>query len=203
MLRVILGLRGVSATGIILEEAAFMNEQLFYRVVVPLMSVNNTAVIAISSPDDEFNYFSKLMTLKRDAKTNIPLFFTVQITQACEACQKLSKRCPHNEALLPPWRSSNRQKLTEQIMRSKPALFEREMLGLMKSGDSLFVFDPVLVDAFCNRPPYRFSLLPSIVWVAIDPSGGGSLSNYAILSMAFQNGQSIVSLSFSLSLSRL
>ncbi len=195
---VLIGLRGVSAAGIILEEAAFMNDQLFYRVVVPLMSVNNTAVIAISSPDDEFNYFSKLMNLKRDAKNNIPLFLVIQITQACEACQKAGKRCPHNEALLPPWRSAKRQELTEQIMKSNPMLFEREMLGLMKSSDSLFVFDPVLVDAFHHRPCYRFSLFPKLVWVAIDPSGGGSLSNYAILSMAFQRQHSIVSLYLSL-----
>jgi len=78
-------------------------------------------------------------------------------------------------------------------MRSNPDLYAREMLGVVRSNDTLFVFEPKLVDEFNISAPYRFTLPPSVVWVAIDPSGGGSLSNYAIVSMTFQRGQSIVS----------
>jgi hypothetical protein len=160
-------------------------------VVVPIHSVNNTSLIAISTPDDEFNYFSKLLELKRDDK-DTPLFLTLQVRQTCDACHKERKRCRHNEELLPPWRSAQGQKLAETIMRSNPDLYAREMLGVVRSNDTLFVFEPKLVDEFNISAPYRFTLPPSVVWVAIDPSGGGSLSNYAIVSMTFQRGQSIV-----------
>jgi hypothetical protein len=187
-----LGLRGTGAHGITLEEAAFINPAMFFGTIVPLMGMDNTVVIGISSPDDEFNYFSKLLELKRpDQKT--PLFLTIQITQACEACQKERKLCRHNEALLPPWRTAERQAMIAQIMKADPLLFEREMLGLVRSSDSMFVFDPKLIDEFNLAPRHHFSQPPSIVWVAIDPSGGGALSNYAILSMTFQKGKSIVS----------
>ena len=53
------GLRGCTADVIILEEAAHMNPDVFRQVVVPLMGVGGTAILAISTPDDEFNYYSK------------------------------------------------------------------------------------------------------------------------------------------------
>jgi len=174
-----------------LEEAAFVNPNLFFRVIVPIHTVNDTALIAISTPDDEFNYFSKLLELKRDDK-GTPLFLTLQVRQVCDPCREARKRCRHYEDLLPPWRSAKNQKVTEQIMKSNPDLYAREMLGVVRSNDTLFVFDPKLVDAFYQREPYRFSLTPGVVWVGIDPSGGGSLSNYAIVSMAFERGQNVV-----------
>lgn len=49
----VLGLRGCTADIVIMEEAAHMNPEVFRVVVSPLMGVNHTAVIAISTPDDE------------------------------------------------------------------------------------------------------------------------------------------------------
>jgi len=72
------GNRGAGAKCIVLEEAAFIDPNLFFKVVVPIHSVNNTSLIAISTPDDEFNYFSKLLELKRDDK-DTPLFLTLQV----------------------------------------------------------------------------------------------------------------------------
>ena len=48
-----LELRGCTADVIILEEAAFMKERVFFKIVAPLMGVDDTAVLAISTPDDE------------------------------------------------------------------------------------------------------------------------------------------------------
>ncbi len=46
---------------IIMEEAAFINRALFFSVIVPLMGVNGTAVIAISTPNEhDDNYYTFL-----------------------------------------------------------------------------------------------------------------------------------------------
>lgn len=47
------GLRGQGADVVILEEAAFMPAKVFKVVVAPLLGVDGTAVLAISTPDDE------------------------------------------------------------------------------------------------------------------------------------------------------
>lgn len=62
---VIVALRGQSTDVMILEEAAYMDRSMFFDVVAPLMLVEKTAVLAISSPSDEFNYYSTLLELRR------------------------------------------------------------------------------------------------------------------------------------------
>jgi hypothetical protein len=42
----------VSANIVILEEAAFILPELFYQVIVPLLGVKDTALLAISTPQD-------------------------------------------------------------------------------------------------------------------------------------------------------
>ena len=59
----VVGLRGSTADIIVLEEAAFMKEDIFLQIVSPLMGVDNTAVLAISTPDDEFGYYSELLNM--------------------------------------------------------------------------------------------------------------------------------------------
>lgn len=38
----------------------FISEEVFFKVIAPLLTVRDSAVLKISSPDDEIDYYSKL-----------------------------------------------------------------------------------------------------------------------------------------------
>ena len=49
---------------IVLDEAAYINEDLFHETIIPLLELKFVALIAISTPLDENNCFTKLVQLK-------------------------------------------------------------------------------------------------------------------------------------------
>ena len=57
-------LRGTGGDVIYLEEAAFMALDVFFEVVVPLLEMETTALIAISTPLDGLNFYSEMFELK-------------------------------------------------------------------------------------------------------------------------------------------
>lgn len=93
----VIGLRGCTADVVILEEAAHMDKQVFFTVVVPLLGVKHTAVLAISTPDDEFNYYTQLLELG--------LFRCIKIGLTCDACEALGLPCTHRIKRLPHWKT--------------------------------------------------------------------------------------------------
>ena len=101
------GLKGVGGKVIILEEASRLDQAVFQEVVVPLLGVRDTALIGISTPLDENNFYSELVQSKKP--DGEPLFNVVTIRLLCDVCEKAGvMHCPHN-ADVPPWKSSERQ----------------------------------------------------------------------------------------------
>ena len=78
-------LRGVGGDVLYLEEAAFIDLQVFYEIVVPLLEMDTTALIAISTPQDKQNFYSEMFELK-DARGE-PFFRTIKVSLICEKCQ--------------------------------------------------------------------------------------------------------------------
>lgn len=117
------GLKGVSAKVIVMEEASRLSTDVFYEVVVPLLGVNNTAVLGISTPLGEDNYYSALTTLKDE--NGLPLFKSMSIELVCPMCRKKDEnatQCVHRMDILPPWKSQGRQEKVRRIMESCPEL---------------------------------------------------------------------------------
>ena len=88
-------LRGTGGDVIYLEEAAFMALDVFFEVVVPLLEMETTALIAISTPLDGLNFYSEMFELKgADGK---PLFNTLRVGLSCQKCQDEGKAesCTH------------------------------------------------------------------------------------------------------------
>lgn len=48
-----------------------MDMGVFYEVIVPLMEVDGTATICISTPLDQFNFYSELTDLKDNKGRNV------------------------------------------------------------------------------------------------------------------------------------
>jgi len=71
------GLKGVGCRVAVLEEASRMDEAVFNEVVLPLLGVNNTSVIAISTPMEDSNYFSQLLRMVKPNGSH--MFKTIHI----------------------------------------------------------------------------------------------------------------------------
>lgn len=108
------GLRGATCDVMIAEEAAYLNPKMFMEAMVPLMSVDGTAFLGITSPGDEQNHFSLLQSLK-DPKGE-DLFFNIKIGLICEPCLEARlTTCRHNLRRLPPWKSEARHDIVRAI----------------------------------------------------------------------------------------
>lgn len=154
-----------------MEEAAFMDPLVFQKVIVPLLGVLHTAVLAISTPEDDSNYYSILLSQKgEDGK---PLFKTLPVGLACEECQKEGKEadCPHNKDQLPPWKSDALQKLQKQLL--PPEIYATEALGLITT-KKRYAFNKKHIEETFSLPPLTVMDAVGVVYVMIDPSGNGS-----------------------------
>lgn len=177
------GLRGCGADVIILEEAAHMNPDVFFQVVVPLLTVRHTAVLAISTPDDEFNYYTELL--------ECGLFHTIKVGLICDPCMAKGIPCNHMKKKLPSWKSAENHDKVLKIMKTQKTLAMREIGGEVIT-DRQFIFRKHIQDLHTS-PRHNFTYAPQVIHCVIDPSGGGKGSDWAIMSGCIDNGMRVVS----------
>ncbi|KAK3246110.1 hypothetical protein CYMTET_44331 [Cymbomonas tetramitiformis] len=175
-------LKGVGAKVVILEEASRLDEAVFTEVIVPLLNVRDTALLAISTPLDENNFYSTLLSMK-DPLTDGPMFKVLEIKLICEACAKKGVKdvCPHRRELIPPWKNDHRRELmTKALFEGQPRMYMQEQLGI-PSGSDARCFDTASIDAFAATS-VELDHEPRHVFVGIDTCGGGN--NFMALILA-------------------
>ncbi|KAK3289743.1 hypothetical protein CYMTET_2872 [Cymbomonas tetramitiformis] len=168
------GLKGVGAKVIILEEASRLDEAVFTEVIVPLLNVRDTAMLAISTPLDENNFYSTLLNMK-DPVTRGPMFNVLEIKLICDVCSGKGVKdvCVHRGELIPPWKSDHRREsMTKALFESQPRMYMQEQLGISSSTDAR-CFDVAAIDDF-GKSKVRLEGDPKHVFVGIDTCGGGS-----------------------------
>lgn len=83
---------------IIVDEAAHIDPGLFYKVIVPILSVKNTSLLCLSSPEGDSNYYSELMNLKKEDNVT-PFFVVINCAMICKKCSLLEPvlqlKCTH------------------------------------------------------------------------------------------------------------
>ena len=181
-------LRGCGGDVIVLEEAAFIDTEVFLQVVVPLLQLENTALIAISTPQGSDNYYSKLFTLT-DASGR-PFFTTLRVGLICPKCQAENKQeCPHVIAAdtKPPWQSDAKHDLVCALYGNRTDLMAAEIMGAAVD-DKSAAFDPAEVKRAIGRTLRVDARRVQHVLTACDPNGGGS-SEMALISVCLQNAQ--------------
>lgn len=143
--------------------------------------MSNTAVLGISTPLGEDNYYSQLSSLLDE--NDRPLFKTMTINLVCDVCRRADAsmlQCVHRLSQLPAWKSQANQEKVKRIMASVPELFAREALGVVTS-ERFGVFSPAQAKFIQNLPVAAPSpLLP--MFTVIDPTGGGD-SKLAMISL--------------------
>lgn len=175
----------------VLEEAAHIGVAVFQKVLLPLCGVNNFVIIGISTPQDESNYYSRLLDLKdHDGR---PFFVALRIEQACAKCIQNNKAasCEHMQHLLPPWKSAERSRKMAAVYSNDVNSFVQENQGVVLNSSKTYIFRDY-IKTFLANPPYIFDKRPSVIFVAIDPSGGGSQSQYACVALAIEGQYNVI-----------
>jgi hypothetical protein len=186
------GLKGVGAKVVCLEEASRLDPAVFQEVIVPLLGVKDTAVLGISTPLDDTNFYSQMTEMKQeDGKT--PLFNVITISLICEECAAKDMQgqitCPHKQNEIPPWKTERRQALVRKLLESNPELYKREQLGVI-TGNNNNAFPAQGISRF-EATSAEHALTIDVLFCCIDPAGGGS-SCAAVLSGYLYDGRSKV-----------
>jgi hypothetical protein len=188
--RYVYTLRGVDADDlVIIDEMAYIDPELFYEVILPLIGVNRTRILGISTPTGESHNFFQRMIELRYPNTDDPVFKTIIVELVCKRCKrlKLYHSCRHMMHKSPPWKGSEKMEITKLIYGDdKEDTRARESLGIAL-GDRDVIFEEEWVTRFRKRvlwnnyePQYR----PKVIFMACDPNAGGT-SHMSLVSMAF------------------
>jgi hypothetical protein len=169
------GLKGQGGKVVILEEASRLDEEVFTEVCLPLLGVNNTSLVAISTPLEENNFFSQLLAAKKPNGSS--LFKNLQIQLICNKCRSEKKLdCPHNANNLPRWKSAARNDLVKELMSGNRDMWLREQAGVITTKDTSAFDRPSVEKAFADENRWglmRFVPDDNTLFVSIDPAGGG------------------------------
>src|SRR5271155_5182035 len=122
-----------------MEEAAFISAIVFKKVVAPLMLVDQCALLAISTPENDDNFYSILLS-KKKADGITPLFKTCVVGLSCDACRAAgtAATCKHRRDLIPSWQSEATHDLIKSILDD--ATYQAEGQGLINN-DKTYAFE--------------------------------------------------------------
>lgn len=137
--------------------------------------MKQTALVAISTPLDEYNFYSKLIN-KKDTNGN-PFFNTIRMGSVCEPCQlldyHLQLQCDHVEQVLPPTHDHKRHKRIKQIYPQEQAARALREVGAVIATD----FQPAINKEYTYRlgklPRFDVIRQPRHIFITVDPNGGG------------------------------
>jgi hypothetical protein len=182
------GLRGTGGDVIILEEAAYIDPELFQKVIVPLMMMRHTAVIGISSPSDENNYASILAEVKTPDGEFV--FLTISVGLFCEECKKnpTGERCPHIRQRLPDHRSAKGLIVAEALIQNEQDR-NQELHGIIGAKQHLF---QRWMPQFEKRDPFHIRESVELIHSYIDPAANGDASDFVVCSGAHLQGKTVI-----------
>ena len=181
-------LRGTGGDLVFLDELAFFDQDSLYEAILPLASVDRTALIGVSTIEvkDDENFFTDLV--RNHKRLKIKCF---EVSTACPACIRAERPqlCDHKVDQLPAWSSKEkRDQLMALYGEARRAQYLKENAGL-NIEPSMCCFPGAKVRDLFGNPPCRLPTTPvEHVFVAIDPCSGSNQrktrgSNYALVSI--------------------
>ena len=171
-----------------MEEAAYMPKDMYEEIILPLKSNMYLATLAITTPGNDINWFSYLQDI-RDPDGNL-LFHTYMCGTACNACIRKGEpeRCTHKTP--PQWKSQQGIAQIQAVLANDVNKFNREIKGVVTVDQTQLYIQ--YLKALIALPLFRFLFAVPLVWSFIDPAGGGKGSEYAVVSIAEQDGRIVV-----------
>lgn len=198
----------------LLEEAAFIKEEIRNAIILPLLKRTGSVLLTISTLGPIFDSWKRITDAVDDRGR--PVFTVKTYSLVCDDCieKGLYEKCMHKQDLLPRWQSADDESKVKAVMKSDPDTWRREALGIQ--GDNGFVpaFEPRGIAFLMQRGS---ALAPSVArlgpdaptpsscmvnrliakhyaycFIAVDPAAGSNKSNYAIMSAVFETNGTIV-----------
>lgn len=177
--------RGSGSKIIIFDEFAFSPnaESLFSKVIYPMLEVNDTSLILLSSPKaDPDNFMNRLMDLRRsngDAYFNIHYIVTV-----CDICKSLygdSKDALDCVHVAPPEHKSKASQkkfmeLMEKLNKVKENAQESRALRMYSEEDRCFTKNNLtcLLESSTRDIGHLEKYVPEKIYIFCDPNGDGN-----------------------------
>lgn len=162
----------MGANLIIIDEMAYIPSDLFFKVIVPILQMADTALFGLSSPEGSQNFFSKLINLKAGDQ---PFFRVCDCQLICEDCRKLKPDeqvlCNHVKQQA-KWLSSKKGERMKLLYGADSTTIAKEMMGVI-ADDFVPCFPQDLIQDMFALPSVVTTSSPKYVFVTIDPSGGG------------------------------
>ncbi len=170
-----------------MDEIAHVSFEFLKKVMFPLLALNDTAFVGLSSPEGSTNHFSTMINLK-DPLTGKSFFKVVDNVLICNQCLKLDKAlaimCNHVQSVT-PWLNVKKTHRLKLLYKADPATAAAELCGLI-TDDINVCFAAVDIARFFSRTPFETRTTPPYIYITCDPSGGG-LSQLAICSGYYDN----------------
>lgn len=187
--------KGSGADLVIVDEAAYVNKDLFFETIVPLLEMKSCSLICISTPLDELNWFSTLLDMTDI--DGLPFFKVIRLDTICNKCKLLSRKemdkCTHKTDVLPSWKSGPRHERNKRLYEMDDlGRGLRENAGIVTGADNT-VFDRDVVKQFFEHDTMqRFipdsDAPPRCVYIMVDPDADGD-SELALVSGFVTNTQ--------------
>lgn len=190
--------RGFHTSMTIVDEMAFMSDDVFMETILPTMARENNALIGISTPQGEDNLMTWLVNLPDETRGPGGKFFKVtHVSPACEACIRAgpleASECRHNANNDASWKSSAKMDRLKPLYKGDPHLHARENLGMV-SDSVRRAFPEARIKAFGERRTAVGSGSAAAfdsIWVGADPSNGGP-SELALTAIGYRGSNAIV-----------
>jgi len=175
-----------------------MDSGVVYEVIFPLLEVNDTALICISTPLGAWNFYSEFTEYKYDNGKHV--FNVKKVGMVCERClgTEHEASCNHPTGDRPEWKPEEALDKMRAMYGDRLTLLKREILGQIADDDNS-AFEPRTLKALFQRAPAAEPhAVVSEVYVSVDPNGGGtriegSGSECAVVSFYFEGANLVVS----------
>lgn len=171
--------RGRDADIVIFDEMGFMKASAI-GVIGALLRKTGSVLIGLSSLQrNEASFFNQLLEEKG---SDGELLFEVSRTELmCHDCRqnKEAMSCPHMRDDLPAFLTNDSDEIIAALMKSEPALYQSEILGISHSLAAKAINGQLLQKVYMEPPIYVREDVP-LVHVFVDPSGGGGSKSAAV-----------------------
>jgi hypothetical protein len=168
--------RGKQPHVVVLDEAAYINQECMRQTIVPMFGHRERAVFAISTPGYSDGFFESFFNARLSDGT--PVFVTTRIENICSACATAGlTTCEHLISVTPPWKDELQMEVMRVLYQGDPEAFNREAAGVMGTLD-VPAFEPDLVMRLFSRNVSHSQAVP-FFFLSIDPAAGGKSSDTA------------------------
>ncbi len=171
-----------------------MDPKLFFKTIIPILSMKNTCLLCLSSPEGDSNYYSQLMNLKREGSDE-NFFNVIECFKICKACRKLDRvtqiKCDHIKNTA-HWLSQPKMTELKTLYKASPEDAIREFGGIVISDHMPALVKDHVMKAF-SLPVVDTVSTPPMLITTCDPSGAGP--SMLSISTGYQNaaGEFVVS----------